>query len=83
MNISDREFVNKFAQTLKAVKVSQAQQPALLEEGETEGESERPYVFILNRQSGGIKAYYLSLHPHKGYLLPHIQSVTWTKLKGW
>ena len=82
MNISDRDFVNKFSQTLKAVKGAQSHQLAQVG-NENEREAERSHAFILNRKSGGIKAHYLSLHPYKGYLLPHIQSITWTKLKGW
>ncbi|XP_067927962.1 uncharacterized protein [Watersipora subatra] len=80
MNISDKEFASMFAKTLESTRV--LRQTARIPE-ETGEEGDTSYVFILNRKSGGIRAHFLSLHPYKGYILPHIQHVTWPKLKGW
>ena len=80
MNISDKEFASMFAKTLESTRV--LRQTARIPE-ETGEEGDTSYVFILNRKLGGIRAHFLSLHPYKGYILPHIQHVTWPKLKGW
>lgn len=80
MNISDREFASMFSKTLESTRIMK-QSIRIDEESGLEGET--TYVFILNRKSGGIRAHFLSLHPYKGYILPHIQHITWPKLKGW
>lgn len=82
MNISDKEFASMFNKTLESTRIVKQQTMHTIEE-ENGVEGDTPYIFILNRISGGIRAHFLSLHPHKGYILPHIQHVTWPKLKGW
>lgn len=79
MNLTDKEFARMFAKTLRSSQMPK--QMVSFEADETEEGT--VFVFILNRKSGGAKAYFLSLHPHKGYILPHLQSVIWPKLKGW
>ena len=81
MNISDQEFATMFSKTLETTRVMKQQSVKLDADSGVEGETS--YVFILNRKSGSIKAHFLSLHPFKGYILPHIQHITWPKLKGW
>ena len=79
--ISDKEFASMFARTLEGTRVMQ--QGMRIDEISEGEEGETPYVFIFNKKWGGIRAHFLSLHPYKGYILPHIRHVTWPKLKGW
>ena len=78
--ITDRAFESMFAKTLEGTRLMLNKTVNIDSEPCDET---TPYVFIFNRKNTGIRAFYLSLHPHKGYLLPHIQHVAWARLKGW
>lgn len=77
--MDDKEFEKMFAKTLEGTRLMQQ----VVNIDEEPSEECTPYVFIFNRKNTGIRAFFLGLHPHKGYMLPHIQHIAWPKLKGW